>query len=51
MGCGCKGGSWSPPSLTAAATKAAGGKVKGPRAPGYFAPSKSSGAVAKKTKP
>jgi len=48
MGCGCKGGRWTPPGVTAAAGTSSTGKAKGARAPGYFAPSKNSGAVAKK---
>lgn len=47
MSCGCKGGSWTPPTPGAPATPAAAGTVKGWRAPGWNAPSKS-GAVAKK---
>ena len=50
MPCGCKGGSWKPPSSNAnSQTQPSTTSVaKGARAPGYFAPSRNSGAVAKK---
>ena len=49
MPCGCKGGSWTPPTPGAQAAPAAPTVVKGWRAPGWYAPSKSQqGAVAKK---